>query len=68
MSSRTSAIRTKRVMISAVKKSEIAAAATIAIVIESSIVIRLARKFAAASLKIGQPPIRTPRIPITRGP
>ena len=47
-------------MMSAVKKSEIAAAATIAMLMDNSIVIRRAATFSAASLKIGHPPIRTP--------
>ena len=62
--SSTSAISTNKVMISAVKNSEIAAAARTAIDIESSIVIRRAAMFSIASLKIGQPPIRTPAKPM----
>ena len=60
---KTSATSTKSVMMSAVKNSEIAAAATMAMVMESSIVIRRAARFSAASLKIGQPPITMPRMP-----
>ena len=37
-----------------------AAAATMAIVIDSSIVMRRSRRFSKASLRIGQPPIRRP--------
>src|SRR5882757_1007721 len=50
-------------MMSAVKYSEMAAAATIAMAIDSSIVIRFAAVLPAASLKIGHPPIRTPNAP-----
>jgi hypothetical protein len=42
-----------------------AAAATIAIVIDSSIVILRSRMFSKASFKIGQPPIVNPMTPIT---
>src|SRR5439155_26054087 len=42
--SRTSAARTKRVMTSAVKNSEIAAAATMAMVMESSMTMAIDRK------------------------
>ena len=50
-------------MISAVKNSEMAAAATMAMDMESSIVIRLATRFSTASLKIGQQPIKRPPAP-----
>ena len=50
---------------SAVKNSEIAAAASSASDIESSIVIRRAAMFSMASLKIGHPPTRTPARPMT---
>jgi len=52
------------VMTRAVAYSEIAAAATIAIAIESSIVTRRAARFSALFLKIGHPPIATPAAPI----
>jgi len=55
---------TNSVMMSAVKNSEIAAAAMMAMDIESSIVMRLAKRFSSASLKIGQPPMRRPATPI----
>src|SRR3546814_4219483 len=42
-----------------------AAAATMAMDMESSIVIRLAATLSRASLKIGQPPIKSPATPIT---
>ena len=65
MSSNTSATSTNKVMTSAVKNSPIAAAATIAIVIDSSMVMRRSTIFSKASLTIGQPPIANPRTPIT---
>ena len=65
MPSRTSATSTNNVMTRAVKNSPIAAKATIAMLMESSMVIRRATMFSAASLKIGQPPTITPRTPIT---
>ena len=43
-------------MIRAVKNWPIAAAATMAIVMESSIVMRRSRMFSKASLRMGQPP------------
>ena len=64
MSSRTSATRTKRVMTSAVKNSPMPAAATMAMVMESSIVMRRARRFSKASFKIGQPPTTRAIAPI----
>jgi hypothetical protein len=48
-----------------VKNCEMAAAATMAMDIESSMVIRRASRFSSASLKIGQPPIARATIPIT---
>src|SRR6266436_4133836 len=65
MPSSTSATSTKSVMTRAVKNSPIAAAATIAMLMDSSMVIRRAAMFSAASLKIGQPPTVTPRTPRT---
>ena len=65
MPSSTSAINTNNVMMSAVKYSEIAAAATIAIAIDSSIDIRRAATCSNASSKIGQPPITRLAIPMT---
>ena len=50
MPSSTSATSTNSVMTSAVKNSEMAAAATMAIDMESSIVMRRARRFSNASL------------------
>ena len=50
---------------SAVKNSPMASAATRAIVIESSMVIRRSRTFSHASWKIGQPPPIVPTKPIT---
>ena len=47
-------------MIRAVKNWPIAAAATMAIVMESSIVMRRSRMFSKVSLRIGQPPTRRP--------
>ena len=64
MPSSTSATRTNSVMTRAVKNSPIAAAATIAMVIDSSIVMRRARRFSNASLKMGQPPTSKPTMPI----
>ena len=55
--SSTSATSTNRVMTSAVKNSPMAAPATMAMVIDSSIVMRRLMMFSTASLKIGQPPI-----------
>ena len=52
-------------MISAVKNWPIAAAATMAIVMESSIVMRRSRTFSNASLRMGQQPTRRPAMPIT---
>ena len=52
MPSSTSATSTKSAMTSAVKNSPIAAAATIAIVIDNSIVMRREIRFSNASLKI----------------
>jgi hypothetical protein len=60
MPSSTSATSTNSVITRAVKNSPIAAAATIAMLMESSMVIRRATMFSAASLKIGQPPTITP--------
>ena len=51
-------------MTSAVKNSEIAAAATMAMVMESSMVMRRARAFFAASFTMGHPPMRRPNTPI----
>jgi len=51
-------------MTNAVKNSEIAAAAKMAIVMDSSMVIRRACRFSAASLKMGQPPTPRPIAPI----
>ena len=65
MPSRTSAISTNSVITSAVKNSEMAAAATIAIDMDSSMVIRFATRFSRASLKMGQPPTNKPATPIT---
>ena len=64
MFSSTSATSTKSVMMRAVKNSEMAAAAIIAMLMDNSMVIRRAAMFSAASLKIGHPPIRTPATPI----
>jgi len=63
--SSTSATRTKSVMTRAVKNSPIAAAAAMAIVIDSSIVMRRSTMFSKASFRIGQPPIRRPTMPMT---
>ena len=52
-------------MIRAVKNSPIAAAATMAMVMESSIVMRRSRMFSKASLRMGQPPTTRPTTPIT---
>ncbi len=65
MPSSTSAISTNSVITRAVKNSEIAAAAMMAIDMESSMVIRLARRFSSASLKMGQPPTPKPITPMT---
>jgi hypothetical protein len=46
-----------------VKNSEIAAAAIMAMDIESSMVMRFATRFSRASLKIGQPPMPKPARP-----
>ena len=62
--SSTSATRTNNVMMRAVKNGEIPAAAMIAMLMDNSMVIRRAAAFSAASLKIGQPPIKTPSTPI----
>ena len=72
MPSKISAISTNTVISSAVKNSPMAEAATSAMVIESSIVMRGCSRSATASLKMGYPPIRTPAnarmsIPLTRG-
>ena len=63
--SSTSAARTNVVIINAVTNSPMASAASSAIVIDSSIVIRRSRMFSHASWKIGQPPIRVPSSPNT---
>ena len=55
-----SAIRTKTVISRAVKNSPIAEAATRAMVMDSSMVMRPFNRSANASLKIGNPPIRIP--------
>ncbi len=55
---------TKSAMTRAVKNSEMAAAAIMAIDVDSSIIIRLANRFSTASLKIGQPPITRPATPM----
>ncbi|MGO8920134.1 MAG: hypothetical protein ACLQJR_29905 [Stellaceae bacterium] len=65
MPSRTSATSTNKVMTKAVKNSPIAAAATIAMLMDSSMVIRRSTMFSNASLQIGQPPISRPATPIT---
>ena len=67
--SSTSAARTKAVMIKAVRNSPMTSAATRAMVMESSIVIRRSRMLCQASRKIGQPPPIVPIKPIrlTRG-
>ena len=62
--SNTSATSTKSVMTRAVKNWPMAAAATMAMTIESSMVIRRARIFSSASAKIGQPPITMPTSPM----
>ena len=66
--SSTSAISTNSVITSAVKNSVIAPAATMAIDMDSSMVMRLAIRFSTASLKIGQPPINSPPAPMTLMP
>jgi hypothetical protein len=63
--SSTSATRTNKVMTKAVKNSPMAAAATMAIVIDSSIVMRRSTILSKASFRIGQPPIRRPTTPMT---
>ena len=65
MPSSTSATSTNSVITSAVKNSEMAAAAMIAIDMDSSMVIRFATRFSRASLKMGQPPTNKPAAPIT---
>ena len=63
--SSASAIRTKNAIIRAGITSWMSIAAARARVIDSSIVIRRARRLAAASRKIGQPPNSTPAHPMT---
>jgi hypothetical protein len=55
-----SAINTKTVISRAVKNSPMAEAATSAMVMESSMVMRPFKRSPIASLKIGNPPIRIP--------
>lgn len=64
MFSSTSATRTNKVMMRAVKNSPIAVAAMMAMLMDCSMVIRREAMFSAASLKIGQPPNRTPAKPM----
>lgn len=64
LASTTSATRTNKVMTSAVRNSPIAAAATMAIVIDSPMVMRRSTTFSKASLRIVLPPIRTPATPM----
>src|SRR4029077_1812745 len=63
--SRISATSTKSVITSAVKNWPTTSAATRAMVIDSSMVIRRARRFSTASLKIGYPPISVAPRPMT---
>lgn len=49
----------------AVKNWPMIAAAAMAIVIDSSIVMRRSTMFSKASLRIGQPPINSPATPMT---
>ena len=58
-------MRTKSAMTNAVKSSPMTRAAASAMVMDSSIVIPRSRRFLKASLKIGQPPIKAVRTPIT---
>src|SRR6266849_5470426 len=63
--SRISATSTKSVITSAVKNWPTTSAATRAMVIDSYMVIRRARRFSTASLKIGYPPISVAPRPMT---